>query len=93
MLRIQARHIQLPSHEMAEQVIAKWQDGESFEDLACSYSQCPTAKYGGSLGEFGPGHMPSEMDEVFMKGEIGTVYGPVVTPNGHHLIEVISRSE
>jgi peptidyl-prolyl cis-trans isomerase C len=92
-LRIQARHIQLPSQELAQQVIQKWQDGESFEDLARSYSRCPTGRYGGNLGEFGLGHMPQEKDEVFLKGEIGTVYGPVATSNGHHLIEVIARSE
>jgi peptidyl-prolyl cis-trans isomerase C len=93
LLRIQARHIQLASPEAAQQIIEKWQAGESFEELAQAYSQCPTGRYGGKLGEFGPGQMPPELDEVFLHGQLGTLYGPIATSRGYHLVEVISRSE
>lgn len=93
MLRIKARHIQVATPEMAQQIIQLLQNGEAFEDLARSYSQCPTAIQGGSLGSFGPGHMPEELDPIFIEGEIGAIYGPVASTRGHHLIEVLSRSQ
>ena len=71
----------------------KWQDGANFEDLARTYSQCPTARQGGHLGEFGPGHMAQELEPVFLKGEIGSLYGPVATAHGFHLVEVLARKE
>lgn len=93
MLRIKARHIQVDTPEAANLVMEKWQQGAAFEDLARQYSQCPTGRQGGSLGEFGPGHMPPELDPVFLEGDIGGVYGPVATANGYHLVEVIERTE
>ncbi len=93
MLRIQARHIQVPSVEMAEAVMQRWQSGEDFAELARLYSQCPTASQGGFLGEFGPGHMAPELEPVFLEGEIGTLYGPVATARGLHLVEVLKRTE
>ena len=93
MMRIQARHIQLDSPDAAQQVIDQWQAGRSFDALARTYSQCPTGRQGGNLGEFGPGHMPPELDEVFLRGQLGTLYGPIATSHGFHLVEVISRSE
>ncbi len=73
--------------------MVKWQQGEDFEGLARDYSQCPTARQGGSLGEFGPGHMAPELEPVFLDGDIGSVYGPVATSNGYHLVEVIARTD
>lgn len=93
MLRIQARHIQLPTPEMANEVMGKWQQGANFEELARVYSQCPTGRQGGNLGEFGPGHMAPELDTVFLSGEIGSVYGPVATAQGYHLVEIVDRKD
>ena len=93
MIRIQARHIQVPTNEMAQEVMQKWQNGAEFADLAATYSDCPTSRQGGHLGEFGPGHMPAELDPVFLQGDIGCVYGPVETERGFHLLEVIKRME
>ncbi|MCO8120425.1 peptidylprolyl isomerase [Stieleria sp. TO1_6] len=93
MLRIRARHIQLADLETAQQVMQFWQDGQPFEQLATTYSQCPTAIQGGDLGEFGPGHMPPELDAVFLGGDVGSVYGPVASARGFHLIEILGRTE
>lgn len=93
MLRIKARHIQVPTPELANEVMAKWQQGADFTELARLYSQCPTAGQGGLLGEFGPGHMAPELDPVFLGGEIGGVYGPVATAHGYHIIEVLDRKD
>ncbi|QDV42193.1 Peptidyl-prolyl cis-trans isomerase C [Stieleria neptunia] len=93
MLRIKARHIQVSSPELANEVMVKWQQGANFEELARAYSECPTARQGGSLGEFGPGHMAPELEPVFLQGDVGDVYGPVATANGYHLVEVLERTD
>ncbi|OUT60792.1 Foldase protein PrsA precursor [Stieleria bergensis] len=93
MLRIRARHIQLSSPDVANQVMQLWQAGENFADLAKRYSECSTAVQGGSLGHFGPGQMSPEIDAVCMRGEPGGVYGPIQTAHGIHLVEVIERAE
>ena len=93
MLRTKARHIQVANEDQANEVMRKWQDGASFEELARLYSQCPTAAQGGFLGEFGPGQMAPELDPVFFNGDIGSVYGPVTTAHGVHLIELLERNE
>ncbi|WP_182869874.1 peptidylprolyl isomerase [Rhodopirellula sp. JC639] len=93
MLRIKARHIQVSTPDQANEVMLKWQQGASFEELARAYSECPTARQGGSLGAFGPGHMAPELEPVFIEGDIGSLYGPVATAHGYHLVEVIARED
>jgi len=54
---------------------------------------------GGSLGEFEPGQMVLEFDDVVFENdpkkasEIGAVVGPVKTQFGYHLIRVDKRFE
>ena len=61
-------------------------------DLAKEHSTCPSGKKGGDLGEFGPGQMVREFDDVVFNAEIGTVQGPVKTQFGYHLLEVLERN-
>ncbi|MDP6620433.1 MAG: peptidylprolyl isomerase, partial [Nitrospinota bacterium] len=42
----------------------------------------------GALGEFGPGQMVPEFDQVVFSADVGTVQGPVKTQFGYHLLEV-----
>ncbi|OQY41870.1 MAG: hypothetical protein B6242_16795, partial [Anaerolineaceae bacterium 4572_78] len=44
------------------------------------------------LGEFGPGMMVREFDEVVFSAPLNEVQGPVKTQFGYHLLEVTSRS-
>lgn len=66
-----------------------------FAEAAAKYSECPSASSGGNLGEFGPGAMVKEFDEVVFspKSKVGTVYGPVKTQFGYHLIYISERRE
>jgi peptidyl-prolyl cis-trans isomerase C len=66
-----------------------------FAEAAAQYSQCPSASSGGSLGEFGPGSMVKEFDEVVFSSDnaIGKVHGPVKTQFGYHLIYINDRTE
>ena len=41
---------------------------------------------------FGPGHLPENLDEVFITAEPGGIYGPIQTEYGYHVVEVISKT-
>jgi len=47
---------------------------------------------GGNLGEFSPGQMVREFDEVVFGNEVGKVHGPIKTQFGYHLIEITNRT-
>ena len=88
-----ARHILVPTQEACGDLKTQIEGGADFADVAKEHSQCPSGKEGGDLGEFGPGKMVKEFDQVVFSAEIGTVQGPVQTQFGYHLIEVTSRTE
>ena len=93
MARASARHILVASKETCENLKTQIEGGADFAVIAREHSQCPSKNQGGSLGDFGPGQMVKEFDEVVFTGEIGKVLGPVQTQFGYHLIEVTKRSE
>ena len=51
----------------------------------------PSKAQGGDLGQFGPGMMVKEFDEVVFSADVNTLQGPVKTQFGYHLLEVTSR--
>lgn len=69
-------------------------DGDmTFQEAATTYSDGPTASVGGDLGQFYPGQMVPEFDEVAFGTTIGEVAGPVQTSFGFHLIQVYARTQ
>lgn len=64
-----------------------------FAEAAARYSECPSASSGGNLGEFGPGAMVKEFDQVVFNEAVGKVHGPVKTQFGYHLIYISERRE
>ena len=93
MKKATARHILVPSKELCEELKSRIEKGEDFAKIAKECSKCPSGKEGGSLGEFSPGMMVKEFDEVVFAAEPNKVQGPVKTEFGYHLIEVTSRKE
>jgi peptidyl-prolyl cis-trans isomerase C len=91
MTRASARHILVDSAEQCEDLKKRIEAGEKFEDLARECSKCPSGQRGGDLGEFSPGQMVKEFNDVCFNDEVGVVHGPVKTQFGHHLIEVTKR--
>lgn len=87
-----ARHILVDTEEKCNELKAVIEDGADFAEIARNNSSCPSGRNGGDLGEFGPGMMVPEFDEVVFSAEVGTVQGPVQTQFGYHLLEVTSRS-
>ncbi|UZE95010.1 peptidylprolyl isomerase [Alkalimarinus alittae] len=92
MARASARHILVDSEEKCNELKAKIEGGSDFAEIARNFSSCPSGQQGGALGEFGPGQMVKEFDEVVFNGELNKVLGPVKTQFGYHLLEVTSRS-
>jgi len=93
MATAKARHILVDTEEKCTKLKQQIADGADFADVAKEHSSCPSGKTGGDLGEFGPGQMVKEFDEVVFSGEIGVVHGPVKTQFGYHLLEITSRAD
>lgn len=93
MAKASARHILVPSEDNCNNLKVEIEAGADFAEVAKEHSQCPSGKQGGALGEFSPGQMVKEFDEVVFSGDIGKVLGPVKTQFGYHLIEVTNRTE
>jgi peptidyl-prolyl cis-trans isomerase C len=93
MSKATARHILVNSEDECESLKQKIEGGVDFEEVAKEHSTCPSGRKGGDLGEFGPGQMVKEFDEVVFSGELNTVHGPVKTQFGYHLLEITSRED
>jgi peptidyl-prolyl cis-trans isomerase C len=93
MARASARHILVPSETDCNTLKNLIEGGEDFAEIAKVHSKCPSGKQGGALGEFSPGQMVREFDEVVFSGEVGKVLGPVKTQFGYHLIEITARTD
>lgn len=93
MAKAKARHILVDTQEQCEALKNEINNGSDFADVARAHSTCPSSRQGGDLGEFGPGQMVREFDEVVFSGELNKVHGPVQTQFGYHLLEITERSD
>ena len=93
MAKASARHILVASQAKCEELKNEIEAGADFADVAKKHSTCPSGRQGGDLGEFGPGQMVREFDEVVFSGALNTVHGPVQTQFGFHLLEITSRTD
>ena len=92
MKKASARHILVDTEDQAQELKNQIEGGADFAALAKEHSSCPSGQRGGELGEFGPGMMVREFDEVVFSADLNTVQGPVKTQFGYHLLEVTSRT-
>ena len=90
-MKARARHILVKNEQACQDLKKQIDTGADFQDLAKQHSDCPSGKNGGDLGEFSPGQMVREFDDVVFNKEIGQTHGPVKTQFGFHLIEIVSR--
>ena len=93
MARATARHILVETQDECEDIRKQIETGADFAELARQHSKCPSGQQGGELGEFSPGEMVKEFDDVVFSSDPGRVHGPIETQFGFHLIEVTSRTE
>eukprot|EP00640_Fibrocapsa_japonica_P006814 CAMPEP_0113936138 /NCGR_PEP_ID=MMETSP1339-20121228/3112_1 /TAXON_ID=94617 /ORGANISM="Fibrocapsa japonica" /LENGTH=166 /DNA_ID=CAMNT_0000938497 /DNA_START=57 /DNA_END=557 /DNA_ORIENTATION=- /assembly_acc=CAM_ASM_000762 len=79
--------------ELLEDLKAKIDnDPEKFAEYATKFSQCPSGKMGGMLGQFERLKMVGPFDDAAFSAPVGEVIGPVGTPFGAHLILVHDRT-
>ncbi len=93
MAKASARHILVDDEKMCNDLIEQINNGTDFGELAKQHSKCPSGQQGGDLGEFGPGAMVPEFDQVVFNEEIGKAHGPVKTDFGYHVLEITSRED
>jgi len=93
MAKASARHILVDSKEECENLKKQIEGGIDFAEIAQKHSQCPSGQKGGELGEFGPGQMVKEFDDVVFSAEINKTHGPIQTQFGYHLIQITSRED
>ena len=93
MAKASARHILVKTEEQCEALKKDIEGGADFAAVAKEHSDCPSGERGGDLGEFSPGQMVKEFDEVVFSGDLNTVLGPVKTQFGYHLLEVTNRTD
>lgn len=87
--QVRASHILVADEETANQVKARLDAGEDFASLATEFSIDETSKaQGGDLGWFGLGEKDLEFEEAAFNATLGTITGPVQTPDGWEIILV-----
>ena len=92
-MQVHARHILVATREAGEDLKRRIAAGEDFAELARRHSTCASAERGGDLGQLSPGEMVREFDNVIFTAEPGVLHGPIKSPLGYHLIEVLARSD
>ncbi len=76
----------------AEEVLAELRAGRGFDTLARQRSDdTGTREQGGDLGWFGRGRMVPSFEEAAFGAEPGEPVGPVESPFGYHVLQVIDR--
>lgn len=90
-MKARARHILTRTEKLCLKAKKEIDGGVDFAEVARKYSECPSGKDGGDLGEFSPGQMVLEFDTIVFHKEIGKIHGPIRTEFGYHLIEILSR--
>lgn len=91
MARASARHILVESEEKCLELKAQIEAGADFAAVAKENSSCPSKANGGELGEFSPGQMVREFDQVCFNEAVGELH-IVKTQFGYHIVEVTARS-
>lgn len=85
--KVSASHILVNHEHEIQDLQKKLDEGKSFEELARDFSNCPSGKEGGNLGEFGKGMMVAPFEKAAFALAPGEVSGPVKTQFGFHLIK------
>ena len=81
--------------KMAEDIIARINNGEKFEDLAAEYSHDQFSKnIGGDIYWVTAGQIIPSFERAAYKTEVGSIYPePVETRYGYHIVKVTDKQE
>jgi peptidyl-prolyl cis-trans isomerase C len=90
--RIRLRQILVPTPNEARDVVRRVKkDPKSFATLAQTRSRAPEASTGGSMGTFGRGELPSELEAAAFGLGAGETSDVVRSPLGYHVLRVDER--
>ncbi|MGE0210401.1 MAG: peptidylprolyl isomerase [Parvibaculaceae bacterium] len=89
--RARAQHILVATEKEAQDIKARLEKGEKFEELAKQYSLDGSKDYGGDLGYFTAGEMVPEFSKAVFALKEGEVSQPVKTEFGWHIIKLEDR--
>lgn len=87
-----SENVKRAAYARLEEVRARLERGEAFEDLARQYSDDPSGANGGDLGTFARGAMVPEFEEAVFALNPGETSGVVTTRFGFHLIQAVDKS-
>ncbi|CNE64609.1 peptidyl-prolyl cis-trans isomerase C [Yersinia enterocolitica] len=59
-----ALHILVDDEKQANDILAQLNNGANFQELAKKFSNCPSKRNGGDLGEFNKGDMVPAFDKA-----------------------------
>ena len=91
-MSIKASHILVKKKSLADQLLERINNGESFSKLAKEFSECPSKKRGGSLGKFSRGAMVKPFEKAAFALKVGEITPePVKTDFGYHIIKLTDR--
>ena len=77
-----------PQHKLADEILAKLDSGESFENLARAYSEGKEAKDGGDWGWIGRDILRKELNETAFSLKAGQHSRIIETPEGYYILQV-----
>lgn len=86
-MQINAAHILVTTLDEVNALKKQIDEGADFNQLAITYSKCPSGKAGGNLGFFGKGQMVKSFEDAAFAMKVGEVSNPVQTQFGYHLIK------
>ena len=90
--RIRLRQILVPTSNEARDVVRRLKkDPKSFATLAQTRSRGPEASTGGSMGMFGRGELPAELEGAAFGLAAGETSDAVHSPLGYHVLRVDER--
>lgn len=75
------------AYQEIQNLLARAEAGEDFAMLAKEYSNCPSSKNGGDLGEFSKGDMVKPFEDAAFTLKKGKISGVVETRYGYHIIK------
>src|SRR5436309_2678073 len=79
------------ARERAEEALAEAKNGVPFARVAASFSDAPDALQGGALGWRSQDRLPELFSEVLTQMKPGDVNGPLRSPAGFHIVQLIDR--
>ena len=90
--KVRASHLYAETREKSEQLLARLEAGESFEELAKEVFGTPyMQENGGDVGFFSTDDMDVSFEEAAFTNPPGSIVGPVQTAQGYSIIKVTDR--